>query len=97
MVVDCLIARFDRSEVTEPGYGVFLLRDFGTPLACELIAGGPYRLKLVGRNRAAGWFTVASRGGCFQSGGATRAVTPGRYYVGLGCHACFVATFRVTR
>jgi hypothetical protein len=97
MVVDCLVGRLERSAVTEPAYGVFLLRDFGTPLACELIAAGPYRLKLVDRNRAAGWFTVASRGGCFQSDGATRAVTPGSYHVGLGCHACFVATFQVTQ
>jgi hypothetical protein len=96
MVVHCVIGRFERSELTHPAYGVFLLRDFGTPTTCELIAGGKYRLQLVGRNRAVGWFTVARRGGCFQSGGAMRHVSPGRYLVGLGCHACEVSTFKVT-
>jgi hypothetical protein len=95
--VGCLVGRFQRSEVTKPAYGVFLMRDFGGPLGCELIAGGPYRVRLVGRTRAAGWFTVGRRGGCFQSDGATRDVTPGRYVVGMGCHACVVASFRVTR
>lgn len=96
MVVHCLIGRFERDEVTHPAYGVFLMRDFGTPLSCELIAGGKYGLRLAGNGRAVGWFTVAPRGGCFQSGGAVRKVTPGRYVVGLGCHACVVSTFRVT-
>jgi hypothetical protein len=97
MSVGCVAGRFARSEVTAPAYGVFLMRDFSGPLGCELIAGGRYRLHLVGRTRAAGWFTVGRRGGCFQSDGATRAVTPGRYVVGMGCHACVVASFRVTR
>ena len=94
IVIDCLSGFED--QITHPAYGAFLIRDFGKHAACELIAGGPFQIKLVGRGRAAGWFTVGSQGACFQSGGKTRLVTPGVYGVGVGCHVCELATFRVT-
>jgi hypothetical protein len=95
IVIDCL--RGFESEITHPAYGMFLIRDFGGPGGCELIAGGPYRVRLVGHGRAAGWFTVNDQGGCFQSQGKTRSVSPGTYGIGVGCHVCEVATFTVTR
>jgi hypothetical protein len=97
LVVDCLLTPLSRTLVTEPAYGVFLIRDFGGPPGCELIAGGPFHLRLVGHGRAAGWFTVGGGGQCFQSGGKARAVTPGTYGVGVGCHSCELTTFVVTR
>ncbi|MDX6520493.1 MAG: hypothetical protein QOJ31_847 [Gaiellales bacterium] len=95
LVIDCL--RGFEDAITQPAYGVFLIRDFGMPGGCELIAGGPSRIRLLEHGRAAGWFTVSRHGGCFQSQGETRSVSPGTYGIGVGCHACEVATFTVTR
>ena len=79
------------------GYGIFLIRGFTRPRSCEIIAGAsPFRLRVDATGRARGFFTVPSRGGCFQEDYGRR-VTPGVYQVGLGCHACGTARFRVTR
>ena len=94
IVIDCL--RGFQDEITQPAW-VFLIRDFGGTLGCELMAGGPSRMRLLGQGRAAGWFTVSARGGCFQSQGKTRSVVPGTYGIGVGCHACEIANFTVTR
>lgn len=78
------------------GYGIFLLRQFTKPRECELIAGGRHRFRVNRAGVGRGWFTVAGDGACFQHR-YRRRVTPGRYKVGVGAHAAFVAHFRVTR
>jgi hypothetical protein len=80
----------------DAGYGIFLLRQFTKPLECELIAGGAFRFRVNRARVGRGWFKVAHDGACFQHR-YRRRVTPGPYRVGLGCHACLVARFRVTR
>lgn len=80
----------------DSGYGIFLLRQFTKPRDCEIIAGGAFRFHVDRAHVARGWFTVAPDGACFQHR-YRRRVTPGRYQLGVGCHACTVARFRVTR
>jgi hypothetical protein len=93
VVGDCFKGPF----ATDPtaGYGVFLLRRFTKPKECELIGPAvPFRLDLH-RGRAEGFFTVPFRGVCFQHRYG-RPVTPEMYEVGVGCHSCAIARFRVT-
>jgi hypothetical protein len=73
---------------------VFLLGP-GSAEGCELIAGGPFSLRIGASGVLDVDFTVPSRGNCFQmqTGGWVR---PGTYAIGIGCHACEVAYFRVT-
>lgn len=80
------------------GYGIFLIRHFFKPQECEVIAGAdPFELEVDRQGRSQGFFTVPSRGGCFQHD-YDRRVTPGVYRIGIGCHACATAAaFRVTR
>jgi hypothetical protein len=85
---------FDRHW--DSGYGIFLLRQFTRPRECEIIAGGAFRFRVSRARVGRGWFEVAHDGACFQHR-YRRRVTPGRYRVGFGCHACAVARFRVTR
>jgi hypothetical protein len=80
----------------DSGYGIFLLRQFTKPRECELIAGGAFQLRVNRARVGRGWFKVAHDGACFQHR-YRRRVTPGRYRVGFGCHACLLARFRVTR
>jgi hypothetical protein len=80
----------------DSGYGIFLLREFTKPRECEIIAGGAFRFRVDRDHSARGWFKVASDGACFQHR-YRRRVTPGLYELGVGCHACLVAHFRVTR
>jgi hypothetical protein len=79
----------------DSGYGIFLLRQFTKPRECELIAGGAFRLRVDRAHVARGWFKIARDGACFQHRYQHR-VTPARYWVGVGCHACTVTRFRVT-
>jgi hypothetical protein len=77
-------------------YGIFLLHQFLRPRECEIIAApSRFALRIGNRGRAGGFFTVPSRGACFQHLYGRR-VTPALYSVGIGCHACTVAAFRVT-
>jgi hypothetical protein len=78
------------------GYGIFLLRQFTKPRECELIAGGRFRFRVNHAGVGRGWFKVARDGACFQHR-YRRRVTPGRYWVGFGCHTCSIGRFRVTR
>lgn len=78
------------------GYGIFLRRQFTKPRECEIIAGGAFRFRVSRTRVGRGWFEVARDGACFQRR-YRRRVTPGRYYVGFGCHACTIGRFRVTR
>jgi hypothetical protein len=80
----------------DSGYGIFLLREFTKLRECEIIAGGAFRFRVDREHVARGWFKVASDGACFQHP-YRRSVTPGLYQLGIGCHACLVARFRVTR
>ncbi len=89
IVGDCF-----RSRHWNHGYGLFLIRVFRSPRSCEIIAGGPFSLK-VDKSGASGFFTVPSSGSCFQEEYGRR-VTPGLYRLGVGCHACTTARFRVT-
>jgi hypothetical protein len=78
------------------GYGIFLLRQFTKPRECEIIAGGAFRFRVNRARVGRGWFEVARDGACFQHR-YRRRVTPGRYDIGFGCHACTLGRFRVTR
>jgi hypothetical protein len=78
------------------GYGIFLRRQFTKPRECEIIAGDAFRFRVNRARVGRGWFEVARNGACFQHR-YRRRVTPGRYHVGFGCHACAIARFRVTR
>jgi hypothetical protein len=76
------------------GYGVFLVRDL--PDGCELIAGGEFTLRIDKSGHLTSEMTVPESGQCFQSD-RTEMVTPGPYVVGIGCHACEVASFQVAQ
>ncbi|HEX8102799.1 MAG TPA: hypothetical protein VF533_09315 [Solirubrobacteraceae bacterium] len=79
------------------GYpGPFLSRYFAAD-GCEAIAGGRSTVRANRHGMAHGWFEVPARGLCFQQRDGRHRITPGRYEVGSGCHACVVASFRVTR
>jgi hypothetical protein len=78
------------------GYGIFLRRQFTKPRECEIIAGGAFRFRVNRARMGRGWFEVARDGACFQHR-YRRRVTPGRYDIGFGCHACTLGRFRVTR
>jgi hypothetical protein len=79
------------------GYGMFLLHQFLEPRECELIIGVSDPVLRINRSgQAEGSFTVpGGTGGCFQHG-YERRITPTDYSLGIACHACSVATFRVT-
>ena len=80
------------------GYGLFLLHDSPT---CELIAGGgDLHIDVRPNGDATGSFSVPPVGYCFQSTASSpRALPPGRYTLGLGCHACLLpeTTIRIER
>jgi hypothetical protein len=92
IVGDC----FPRKD-WDGGYGLFLIRAFDKPQACELIAAAsPASLDVRKSGRAFGFLTVPQDGSCFQEDYGL-PVTAGEYGVGIGCHACISnATFRVT-
>jgi hypothetical protein len=93
-VGDCFAGPYWAEDVLHGAYGMFLLRDLA---GCEQIVGAePFEIRRAPGGRVRGSFTVGSEGGCFQSDGPPRAVVPGAYRLGLGCHACLVATFRIT-
>jgi hypothetical protein len=75
-------------------YGVFLIRSDGAT-GCELIAGGRFSLDISPSGSLVADFVVPDTGDCFQSQ-AQQPVEPGRYAIGIGCHACEIAYFRVT-
>jgi hypothetical protein len=79
------------------GYDIFLIKDFRDP-ECELIAMGQQRIRVNASGRLTGYFAIPARGGCFQKD-YDRAVTPGIYPVGAGCHPCQLrgVKFRVTK
>ena len=92
-VGDCFKGSFARNPTA--GYGIFLLHRFVKPRECELIGPAvPFRLDLH-RGRAEGFFTVPFQGICFQHRYGRR-LTPEMYELGVGCHACSIARFRVT-
>lgn len=95
---DCFVGFFADKKTLTTGYGIFLIHpalEWGEAPDCELIAGTrPNRLTITA-GRGNGFFTVPEEGGCFQSS-RVRPVRPGRYDLGMGCHACYVAPFRVT-
>lgn len=62
----------------------------------QLVGAGPFDIRIK-NGRAEGFFTVQSEGNCFQQGGGPYPVVPGKYTVGIGCHACTTnSRFRVT-
>jgi hypothetical protein len=93
IVGDCFKGSFAHDPTA--GYGIFLLHRFMKPRECELIGPAvPFRLDLH-RGRAQGFFTVPFRGLCFQHRYGRR-LAPEMYELGVGCHACGIARFRVT-
>lgn len=78
-------------------FGLFLLKEFQRPRECELIIGGDKLQLSVGADRrGTGVFYVGRSGQCTQRDYQRRA-TPGVYFVGIYCHACHFAQFRITR
>ena len=77
-------------------YGILLIRQFSRPRECELIAGGRQRFDVDDDGNGRGFVVISRRGRCFQQSYGRR-VTPSRYGVSIGCHACVVRSFRVTR
>ncbi len=75
------------------GYGVFLIGS--APGGCELIAGGDFTIRIGADGHLTAEVTVSGTGNCFQMD-RTAQVRPGRYAIGIGCHACEVAEFRIT-
>lgn len=78
------------------GDGVFLLRQFFEPRECEIMAFAKHRLRFGKSGSLRGHFTVPGNGACSQHD-YSRRVTPSRYFVGIGCHSCLHARFRVTK
>ena len=87
---------FDPRQDYNAAYGIILIRQFSRPRECELIAGGRQRFDVNDDGTGRGYLIVAARGHCFQRRYGRR-VTPGRYSLAIGCHACHVGFFRVTR
>src|SRR5918996_671331 len=90
-VGDCFVHEMtDSSKDVRGAYGIFLSRQLGAmhPSGeCEQIVGGaPFDIRIK-NGRAEGFFTVQSEGSCFQQRGG-HPVVPGKYSVGIGCHAC---------
>ncbi len=83
----------ESEESLESAYGVFLIDDTG---GCELVAtADPFDVTVRKGGEVSGFFTVPEAGSCFQEE-RTMPLEPGRYSVGMGCHACGgMATFRV--
>jgi hypothetical protein len=81
----------------DPGY-FDLLRNatVGVPAGCELLVHAEQEsIRMDAAGQVSGSFVVGSTGGCFQRG---RSYAPGagQYDLAIGCHACGVATFRIT-
>lgn len=89
---------FDPRQDHAFAYGVLLIREFTRPRECELIAGGRQRFRVAADGTARGHVVVPASGDCFQRR-YRRRLTPGRYRMSIGCHACPVdgGAFRVTR
>jgi hypothetical protein len=77
-------------------YGVSLIREIKLDdFKCELIAGGRKQIDVKRDGRMRGYFVVAGEGDCFQSS-RSATVTPGSYFLTIGCHTCSMGNFRVT-
>ena len=87
---------FDPRHDYDSAYGILLIRQFNSPRDCELITGGRQRFDVNDNGTARGYLTVPRRGHCFQRRYG-RNVTRGRYGLAIGCHACYVGSFQVTR
>ncbi len=90
-----------RDEFRDPAYFV-LYADFasgsGLPKDCELLVGADHgRIAIATDGTVTGSFTVGSTGDCFQDDSGEHPVQPARYILSVGCHACGVADFTVTR
>ena len=101
-VGDCFVVQGSSASPKDirSAYGIFLIRQLGDEHPsgeCEQIVGaGPSDIRIK-NGRAEGFFTVQSEGTCFQQRGDPYPVVPGKYSVGMGCHACATnARFRVT-
>ena len=87
---------FDPSLAKAPFVTLTLNREF--PDGCGLVGGArPIKLRVNKEGRLAGEFIVTAQGQCFQEPGHQHMVTPGVYQVAVGCMACNVGSFRVTR
>ncbi|MDR2983265.1 MAG: hypothetical protein LBV34_00350, partial [Nocardiopsaceae bacterium] len=54
-------------------------------------------LNITKHGDLAGEPVIEARGGCFQEPGRQHAVTPGQYELAIGCMACDVQSFQITR
>jgi hypothetical protein len=76
---------------------LFFVKDFRHPRECELIVGAEgLRLTVDAHRHGHGTFNVGRSGRCSQQTYG-RPATPGVYSVGIYCHACSFARFRITR
>ena len=79
-------------------YALDLERTLDPPGDCDAIAATSHRFSVDANGNLTGWFIVPATASCFQQlpPGSSRTVGPGTWDVGLGCHSCQIATFRVT-
>jgi hypothetical protein len=95
-----------RIEVTGSGFGsdlagqrhiiITLNREFAD--GCGLVGGiRVNHLNIRKNGNLTGELVVMARGDCFQEPGRHHAVTPGQYELAIGCMACNVHSFQITR
>jgi len=75
---------------------VTLNREFAG--GCGLVGGVRVKhLNIAKNGDLTAELVIKARGDCFQEPGRHHAVTPGQYEVAIGCMACNVRSFEVTR
>ncbi|MCU1380640.1 MAG: hypothetical protein JWN29_3623 [Acidimicrobiales bacterium] len=80
-------------QVRNPSYFT-LIRELDR---CELlVALSDRNVRVDDSGHVSGSFVVGREGDCFQQA-VTQPAAPGSYTLALGCHACFVGTFEITR
>jgi hypothetical protein len=87
---------FSRDLADEPTVIVTLNREFHG--GCGLVGGvRVISLHISRQGMRHGQLVITARGDCFQEPGRHQAVTPGRYELAIGCMACNLRSFLVTR
>jgi hypothetical protein len=81
----------------DPG-AVFLIRDFSSRPSCEFLGGvHAARTRVSDAGVIRGSFIVGGSAACNHSTAKAPPLSPGNYHVNLGCQACSVDEFTVTR
>lgn len=89
-------SEFPRYLAGERTVIVTLNREF--PGGCGLVGGvRVISLHISKQGQLHGRLVITAHGDCFQEPGRHHAVTPGRYQLAIGCMACDLRSFLVTR